>query len=282
MRRNEHAPGGNYLSAAKGQGHPERPWRRFQAGTLDRRQFLAVGAGSLAVAVLPQGTVTAKETGSPAREIAYRVIRDGGDVGRYRLWIAQGDAGVTVRSDMNVAVRFLGLTLYRYRMQAEEFWTDNRLAALTSHTNDNGKIRNVTAAASGDVLMLTKDGKNMTVPGDVGTTSFWRADTPYRDNLLDIAKGRVRKVHGTPLGRKKVKFGDVSVWARHYAIAGQIKRELWYDDDFCLVRAQALDKYGVMTAIEAIRYSSLNSIPTQELGPQPGVEATIPRGQTGK
>ncbi len=249
---------------------------------MDRRQFLAAGAGSLAVAVSPRGMAAAKGIEPPAREIAYRVLRDGGEIGRYGLWIDQGDAGVTVRAEMNATVSILGLTLYRYRMQAEEFWTGNRLTALTSHTNDNGKIRNVTAAASGDILMLTKDGKSLAVPGDVGTTSFWRADTPYRDNLLDIAKGRVRKVHGTPLGRKKVRIDDISVWARHYAIAGQIKRELWYDDDFRLVRAQALDKHGAMTSIEAIRYNSPNTIPAQGPGPQPGGVVTIPPGQTGK
>src|ERR1041385_82185 len=61
-----------------------------------------------------------------------------GDVGTYTNVIDQSGSQTSVRTSINVQVRFLGMVVYRQEAQRHETWRGGRLAAFQGTTVING------------------------------------------------------------------------------------------------------------------------------------------------
>ena len=82
----------------------------------------------------------------------FRATLDGEPIGTHRFSIStQGDERTLV-SEANLAVKFLGLTVYRYRHKATEHWLGDCLRALSATTDDDGKLSSVRSAQEGCVM----------------------------------------------------------------------------------------------------------------------------------
>ena len=62
-------------------------------------------------------------------EMDFTVWRSGSEIGRHRVTFARDGGTLTVRSLLDIAVKLLGITVYRFNYQSQEVW-HGRLAAL--------------------------------------------------------------------------------------------------------------------------------------------------------
>ena len=63
-------------------------------------------------------------------EMDFTVWRSGSEIGQHRVTFARDGGTLTVRSLFDIAVKLLGITVYRFKYQSQEVWRDGRLAAL--------------------------------------------------------------------------------------------------------------------------------------------------------
>ena len=216
-----------------------------------RRSFLSGAAAGLAVAALPPGLALA-QLFPPPGEITYRVLREGERIGSHRMAFLRDGTDFIARTDIDVRVRVLGLTAFRYRLKAEETWRDGWLVGLRSRTNDDGDRYELEGERSEGALRLRVNGRRMSVSGYVLTSSLWHRDTPREQALLDIAKGRVRLIKGVLEGEEQVPVEGGKVTAKHYSITGELRRDVWYDDRFRLVRVEFPAKDGSWITVEPV------------------------------
>jgi len=69
----------------------------------------------------------------------FEVRLDGKPIGHHRFVVAGEPDARTVRSVARFDVKLLGLTVFRYRHEAQERWRGDCLQALQSRTDDDGK-----------------------------------------------------------------------------------------------------------------------------------------------
>src|SRR5215831_49230 len=192
-----------------------------------------------------------------ASTLAFKVYRNGTEIGQHTVSFRNDGAKRYVRTSVNLAVKALGITAFRYMHEAREVWNTGNLESLESHTDENGKKyavrvrrdaqglivdREVTplmiaASASDQALVLPEVGHEL-LPGNMLPTSNWNFDQVSRGVLLNTQYGTPSHTTITPMGREAVKTGSgATVQATRYHYTGDLRMDQWFDDKGRWVRA---------------------------------------------
>lgn len=204
---------------------------------LSRRTILSTaGLGLLALASGPG------QAARP-RALVYTVARDGDAIGEHAIRFSPTATGQEVTFATDIAVRVAFITAFRFTHEATEVWTGDRLATLTSTTNDDGTRHAVRAIATGDALEVTADGKSTTLPADTLVHDHWNPANTTRSRLLSIYDGGVLDVAFAGPVEETVTVGGQALAARRFDASGGLTRSFWFDGDDRLVKV-AFDSRG--------------------------------------
>ena len=224
------------------------------AGSSDRRSAIrCVLAGSLALATLLAAPEARPEEPSGLPQLAslpptgrfdYDVIREGDRIGTHSVVFRRDGRNLAIATRTDIAVTLLGITLYRFRYEAEEAWVDGRLNRLTSRTDNDGEALTVDLAKSAGRLRGTCNGKALDVPAGLLLISPWHPDFVRQSVILDQYQCAARKVRATDRGIESVSAGTQKIVARHYAVTGELQRDLWYGPAGQTVQARMPAKDG--------------------------------------
>jgi hypothetical protein len=194
----------------------------------------AVALSAAARATAPDGLV-----------LEYRVLRDGFEIGRHKVAFRHdGDAVMTVETEIRITVSFLFITLYSYRLDARETWRGERLVGLDSTTDDDGDLYAVSAVAEGDGLRVEAGAKSWTAPATVVPSSLWRREMARGSLLIGVEQGEAIAVAFEEIGRETVTARGAEVIATKVVVSGELERRLWYDDDGILVHLRLIARDG--------------------------------------
>lgn len=163
--------------------------------------------------------------------VDYDVIREGERIGAHSVQFRQDGRHLAVATQTDIAVELLGVTLYRFRYAAEEDWIDGRLTSLTSQTNNDGEELTVSLARVGGRIRGTCNGVVLDLPADVVPISTWHPDFIRQSLIFDQYRCVERKVEATDRGIEPILSGSKHVKARHYAMMGELRRDVWYGPD---------------------------------------------------
>lgn len=201
-----------------------------------------LAAFAVACAALP-ATLSFAAVGSPS-ELVYQVLRDGDPVGHHTFRFARNGATTDVDVSTRIAVKMAFITVYRFEHDGHETWHKNRLVSLTSKTNDDGTHHQLKAAAQGDALRITADGRHTSAPATILPASLWDADVVQQSELLNTLDGKRMHVSVRDLGQETVKASGHRTHAHHFRISGNLDRDVWFGPDNTLVRMQFAAKDG--------------------------------------
>ena len=186
----------------------------------------------------------------------FLILRHGQAVGHHRITYtrqpAEQDLGALfiVRSDVEIRAGLTGTHIFRLQHHAEEVWRDGWLDQLTADTDDDGRRYQVRAARRGGIFAGAVNGAAFTVSGYIVPASLWHHDMIASETLFDALDGRMKRVQAHLIGEEEVPLRGRKVPTRHYALEGQIKRQLWYDADCRLARAAFLARDGSWLTLE--------------------------------
>jgi hypothetical protein len=200
-----------------------------------------------------------KTTEGPSEETReFDISVDGKPAGQYVMEINRADQETLVMSGQAaVRVKYLFYT-YTYTYRGTETYRDDRLVALTSTCNDNGKQFNLSARAEGEHLRLVVNGQEKARPANVWTTSYWQLPPDFLGKevvLLEPDTGKRMKGHLRYLDKVKLAVAGQEMECRHYRVTGSPSPvDLWYDGERRLVRQQYVDE-GHPTHLELKKLS---------------------------
>jgi len=176
--------------------------------------------------------------GVPGNALSFTVLRNGETVGTHVLRFQPVDDAVRISADTNVVVKMAMIPVYRFEHHGNEVWRDGRLISLTSETNDDGTRHALKVAGGGGSLAVNGDGAVSHLPADTLPASLWNRRTVARGTLLNTLDGHAMTVQVADQGDDQVAVHGRTVVARHYAMTGDLSRELWYDADGTLVQVR--------------------------------------------
>jgi hypothetical protein len=166
-----------------------------------------------------------------AGRIDYDVIRGGEKIGAHSVMFQHEGRHLAIMTRTDIAVELLGITLYRFHYEAEEDWVDGRLTRLTSRTDSDGETLTVNLAKASGRIRGACNGIALDLPADLLPISVWHPDFVRQSVILDQYKCVERNVRATDEGIEPVVAGAQNVAARHYALTGELQRDVWYGPD---------------------------------------------------
>lgn len=195
---------------------------------------LALVACLLAVASLSSAWAAVPHDGN----LDFTVLRDGSEIGSHRLHFSNGGDGLRVDIKTDIKVKLLLVTAYRFEHDGHEIWRDGHLTRLWSKTNDDGTKHDLTVAAADGKLVVEGDGKVADAPAEIVPASLWNEGILKGGTILNTLDGRGMKVQVKNMGADVVEARGHRIQATHYAITGDLQRELWFDSNAVLVKVR--------------------------------------------
>jgi len=162
----------------------------------------------------------------------YQVFRDGKEIGRHVLTFTLADKELTISVDSNLAVKVLGVTVYRYRYTAEEVWSGGELVSVISGIKDNRKaLQTIEALNRGSYWTIKKKGVERTSSSPEFSTNHWHPGALFAARIYHPLHGRVYSGNAAAFGWERVVSEDgVSRSARKFRYSKGFNADVWYDE----------------------------------------------------
>jgi hypothetical protein len=168
---------------------------------LTRRTF---AAGALGLALAPSLPALAAGQGGMRRFV---VLRGDEDIGTHTVTVQRNGTDVTAKTDIDIAVKRLGFTLYRYELTCTEVYGPAGLISLNGQCNDDGDSEFVSAAREGERVMVRGSSYEGPAPAAVGTTTYWRRDALSAAPWISPQSGELLSVTASPVSVAEMPAG---------------------------------------------------------------------------
>ncbi|MGH6976710.1 MAG: DUF6134 family protein [Stellaceae bacterium] len=153
-----------------------------------------------------------------------------GHIGTYTNIIDRSGDRTHVESVLHVAVRLLGIVVYRQDATRSGDWYNGRLVAFHGVTTTNGTSVDVTGEARGDTFVIaTLDGTTL-APADVRTSNPWSPTFLNAHLVMSTKNSLIEKVRISGGNETLVTFDGKTQLPRQYLIDGQKRGIVWLDD----------------------------------------------------
>lgn len=162
--------------------------------------------------------------------LSFVAYRNGEPIGRHTVTFERDGGQLKVTTSIDLAVKFVGFTAYRYTHRAQEIWSGDSLVSLVSQTDDNGTKHNVKATREANDIAVTHDGARTVLPPRILPSSHWNIEQVRQSILLNTQKGTEARVKVTPGARELIKTASGTIPATRYSYAGDVVMEQWFDD----------------------------------------------------
>jgi Family of unknown function (DUF6134) len=191
-----------------------RPWCTFAAGT--------------GIAFL----VSASTATAVPEALQYRVHHATyGDIGTYTNLIDRRGDVISVRSELHVAVKLLGIVVWRQEAFRTEEWRQNRLVTFDGVTITNGNRLEVHGAARGDHFVISAPRGTIEAPATVHPSNPWSAMVIEPGAMMSTSTGEVSTVGVIGGEVQTVELDGTNRQLRQFDIIGDKHRVVWLDDD---------------------------------------------------
>jgi hypothetical protein len=154
-----------------------------------------------------------------------------GDIGSYTNLIDRRGEMTSVRSELHVAVKLLGIVVWRQEASRTEEWRQNRLVSFDGVTVTNGKRLDVHGEARGDHFVISAPRGTIEAPATVHPSNPWSAMVLQPGTMMSTSTGEVTTVGVIGGEVQTVELDGTRRRLRQFDIIGDKHRVVWLDDD---------------------------------------------------
>jgi hypothetical protein len=181
----------------------------------------------------------------PDGQMEFAVYRKGDQIGTHRLTFIEKGEKLEVHVDVELKVKVLFLTVYRYEHESTEVWNGDRLISFNSQTHQNGKDWQVSAHENADQLVVKTGEAQRELPEALYPTSYWNPEMMNQSVWFNTQYGSLIDVNVEPAGNDRVEALGRTVEASRYKVTGVIPEtgkpvdmDLWYGQNGELMKLQ--------------------------------------------
>jgi len=175
--------------------------------------------------------------------------RNGQQIGHHALRFRSEGGQRHVSTSIDLAVRLLGMAVYKFSYRCYETWSADAFQALTSETDDDGKKYQVRANRAGDSLLVEHAGAEPTFKASSGgepapkdasgrdilpartlPSTHWNIAQVRQSRLLHTEYGTIYKVDVSKGARETIRTVTGSLPATRYDYTRDLQMSQWFDD----------------------------------------------------
>ena len=173
----------------------------------------------------------------PSGKLNFAVMRKGEKIGTHVLSFHRDQDKLDVDIKTRIAVKIAFITVYRYEHDGHEVWQGGKLIGMQTKTNDDGTNHTLTVSATdGGKLRVVGDGHELTAAQNAVPASLWNPAFIRTHALMNSLVGTPLDIKVAYIGKEAITVKGRTVNAFHYSLTGEMPRELWYDENWVLIR----------------------------------------------
>ena len=198
---------------------------------VSRRRMLGLTMGAAAWPLLGPIFPAPARAASPS-DLRFRALYQGSPAGEHRVaFRPQGDR-LMVTTHIDITVRVLFFTAFRFAHEGVEVWQSGRLVSVESSTDDNGTMLEVSGHAADDGFRIRgADGPYLASARLLTSNTLWDHRLLRESRMIDVQYGSVVGLVVKPLGPELVDTPQGRVTARRYRmITPNYAGSLFFDD----------------------------------------------------
>ncbi len=162
----------------------------------------------------------------------YRVIHPTyGAIGTYTNTIDRLGDDTEVRTELRIAVRLLGVVVYRQEAERRERWHRDRLVAFDGVTVTNGDRFEVRGEARDGGFAVTTPAGTVMAPANVHPSNPWSAMVLNSNSILSTRSGRVLPAQVSGGAVEPVTLDGQSLRLHQYEIVTNKRQLVWLDEE---------------------------------------------------
>jgi hypothetical protein len=197
-----------------------------------RRRLLGLAAATVASPLFGPFLSVGAVAAAP-RDLRFRALRHGSPIGEHRVTFRPDGNRLTVETHVDIAVKVVFFTAFRFKHEAEEVWDAGRLVSVKSTTDDNGTLLQVSGSAVADGFRIIGDDGPFLASGQLLTSNtLWDSRIVREHRLIDVQ-------HGGEIGLVMKQLGDEQVdtpqgpvrASRHHMITPYYAGSVFHDSD---------------------------------------------------
>jgi hypothetical protein len=162
-------------------------------------------------------------------EIHFQVMRNGEPVGRHTVRLEREGDLLVVTSRLDIAIKVLFVTVYRYIYESVGRWRGGRLIALDSRVDDDGEKTAVTVETVDGRLRVTGPKGTAWTGPDTMPTTHWNPRQTAQGALINTLTGEINQVDVLDRGVTEIDGGRGRIPVRHFEYTGELRLHSWYD-----------------------------------------------------
>jgi hypothetical protein len=183
----------------------------------------------------------------------FTITRDGAPIGTQTITLNREGQALTVTTESAIAVKVLGLVVYRMHQVLTNKYRGERLVALSAETEDPGGMRAGEIRRVGN-RWTGKNGKQRRdFECDCESSAMWHVSGIKGSKIIDVDTGEPRSVSILDKGIEILTLSAGKIQARHFVITGELERDVWYDTAGNLVAAEQRGSDGSLIRQTLIR-----------------------------
>lgn len=190
--------------------------------------MLAAAAAAIPLRV-PFATVGA--SAATGGDLSFRALRRGVPIGEHRVTFRPDGDRLIVETHVDIAVKVLLFTVFRFTHDAEEVWQSGRLVSVKSTTNDNGTFLKVSGhAVEAGFRIVGADGPFLASAHLLTSTALWDSRIVRQERLIDVQRGGETGLVTKRLGDEQVDTpGGPVRTSRHHLITPYYAGSVFHD-----------------------------------------------------
>ncbi|HUK07202.1 MAG TPA: DUF6134 family protein [Stellaceae bacterium] len=155
-----------------------------------------------------------------------------GNIGILVANIDQSGDVTRVAFHRHIAVKALGLVVYRQDAEGVEVFRGGRLISLESSADDNGKHLEVHGAARGEQFIISSPSGTRAAPAEVIPADPWFIRHTGEGTLVTPMTGKILNMRVSGGDEVNIAIQNIHVQARHFIVAATDRQqEVWLDQD---------------------------------------------------
>jgi hypothetical protein len=174
----------------------------------------------------------------------FDVTRNGKPIGTQTVTLKQDGETLIVTTESTIAVKLLGVVVYRMHQMLTETYQGKKLVALAAETKDPDGLRVGAITRVGDHWTGTLGKQRRDFDCDCVASTMWQAEFLAGPTIIEASQARPRNVTVEDRGIEMLDLPEGSVQTRHLIVQGEIERDVWYDPAGNLVAARQTGSDG--------------------------------------
>jgi hypothetical protein len=212
---------------------------------------LGLAAVAAAMPLVGPSLLLGRAHAAVPQDLRFRALRAGSQIGQHSVSFRMDGDNLAVVTRVEIVVKVLLFTIFRFKHQSEEIWHAGRLVSVNSTTDDDGRLAQVSGGAVTDGFRIVgADGPFLAAPTVMTSNTLWDPRIVHEDRMLDAQHGGEIGLFSRQLADEQVDTPRGPVRANCYQMITPLYAgRLFYDADGRWVKAR-LELKG-----EAIEYA---------------------------